>query len=407
MYKADPRFAWVPVDPTGLFFALSVLVGSFIIVRNPIHKKSLPVVLAMVCLVAWWWVSLTWSPSRVYGPNKVFQMTTLVLWALIAGAMIIAPDPERLRRLFTMLLLLGLWGAVDAVLAYAASGGGPYRVTTVEGEERSGYLVLGRVCGPGALVALAGWLYARRRAARWFSMCLFLVLCFVLATGGGRGPLLSTVLPLLIPIGLAVRLTPRKFRYSRALLSVFLLMLAAAGGLALYATLTQQRLATIDRLERLQEGNPRTELYAEWSEFWPRAPLLGHGAGSWPILRGIPDITSYPHNLFTELLVESGVVGLVLFLAIVGVVLRPVSLERLRRDPQALCAMMLFACAFLNAMTTGDLPGNRAVFMMLGVLALFAVRPLGTAAPAAARRQPAPRQDLTAAHRRHAPELTR
>ena len=57
LYGPDARFAWLPVNATGLFFALSVLVGSFIIVRNPIAKKSLPLVLAMVCLVAWWWVA--------------------------------------------------------------------------------------------------------------------------------------------------------------------------------------------------------------------------------------------------------------------------------------------------------------------------------------------------------------
>jgi hypothetical protein len=35
----------------------------------------------------------------------------------------------------------------------------------------------------------------------------------------------------------------------------------------------------------------------------------------------------------------------------------------------------LFASALLGAMTSSDLPGNRAMFMMLGVLALFAMRP--------------------------------
>ena len=195
LYKSDPRFAWLPVDATVLFFALSVLVGSFIIVRNPIHKKGLPVVFAMVCLVVWLWVTLMWSPSRIYGPDKVLQMATLVLWALIAGAVIIAPDPERIRRLFTMMLLLALLGGVDAMLAYAGSKGEVYGLEEVEGDYETRYLSLGRVVGPGALVALAGWLYARGQAARWLCLGLFLILCFALAIGGGRGPLLSTVLP--------------------------------------------------------------------------------------------------------------------------------------------------------------------------------------------------------------------
>ena len=104
---------------------------------------------------------------------------------------------------------------------------------------------------------------------------------------------------------------------------------------------------------------------------------------------------------------ENGIVGLILFLVVLAVALRPVSLARMRRDPQALCAMMLFLGALPNAMTTGDLPGNRAVFMMLGVLALFAVRPLGTAARGNARPQLGPPRDFAVERRRAATELIR
>jgi O-antigen ligase len=385
IYKGDPRFAWIPVDPTGLFFALSVVVGSFIIVRNPIHKKALPVVFAMVGLVTWFLVSLAWSPSRAWGPDKVFFMVTLALWAVIGGALIIAPDPERLRRLFTLLLLLALWAGVDSMLAYAETGGSVYRQVSVDGNEGGNHLSLGRICGLGALVALAGWLYSRDRVAGWLSLVLFLALCFVLAIGGGRGPLLATALALLIPLGLGVRLTTRKILYSRTLLSVLVLLLAVPAGLALYATVVHQRLATLDRLERLAEGNPRTDLYAKVDEFWSRAPLLGLGAGGWTVAIGLPNYRAHPHNLFAELAVEGGLVALGLFFALLATVLRPASFERMRRDPQALCAMMLFACTFLNAMVSGDLPGNRAMFMMLGVLALFAVRRVGPAMPAIER----------------------
>jgi hypothetical protein len=43
------------------------------------------------------------------------------------------------------------------------------------------------------------------------------------------------------------------------------------------------------------------------------------------------------------------------------------------------------------------LVGNRAVFMMLGVLALFAIRPLNAAAPSGAPRQPTASLDLSMA----------
>jgi O-antigen ligase len=395
LYKGDRRFAWIPVDPTALFFALSVAVGGIIIVRKGIHTKALPVIIAMGCLVIWLWVSLLWSPSEIYGPQKVFYMATLVLWALIAGALIIAPDPKRIGRLFTVILLLSLCGAVDAVLGYVQAPGAVYHITTVDDREVNAYLRIGMICGPGALLALAGWLYSHGHRTRWLYLGLFLGLGFVLAIAGGRGPLLYAALCSLIPIALSLRLPKRRVLLSRAMLSVLVLLLATAGGLVLYKTATDQRLATFDRMERLAEGNPRTEAYAETIEIWHEAPLLGAGTGSWPLLTGRGDRTIYPHNLVLELGAENGLVGLLLFLALVWVALRPVSFERLRRDPQALCAMMLFAYFFLITMTASDLPGARTMFMMLGVLALFAIRPVGAAARAGLPRQAAPPVDLS------------
>jgi O-antigen ligase len=385
IYKEDPRFAWLPVDATALFFALSVVVGSFIIVVNPIHRRGLPVVFAMLCLVVWLLVTLSWSPSRIYGPSKVFLMATLELWAVIAGALIIAPNPERLRRLFTLLLLFALWIGVEVVLIYGAAGGQAGRIFLGS----ASYLMVGRLCGLGALVALAAWLYARNRAVGWLCLALFVVLGFVLAIGGGRGPLLATVLALLIPIGLSIRLTTRRIRYSPTLLSVLVLLLATAVGLVLYGVVTEHRLETLRRLEQLStpafgSAGDRVELYGGGARLAARAPLLGSGAGSWPLLTGHRDRVQYPHNLFVELLVESGLIGVALFVTVLAVALRSASLDRLRQDPQALCTMMLFANTFFNALVSADLPGNRAMFMMLGALALFAIRPFAGAVQVAA-----------------------
>ena len=389
IYKGDPRFAAVPVDLTALFFALSVVVGSFIIVRNPIHRKSMPVIFAMVCLIVWLLVSLTWSPSRIYGPNKVFLMATLVLWAVIAGAVIISPDPERLRRLFTLLLLLSIWFGIDAVLFYIQSGGNIGQIRL----RGASYLGLGRLCGLGALIALMAGLYGRG-TAKLFWLIVFAFLGFVLAIGGGRGPLLAAVFPPLLLAGLGIRFTRTRILYWPAQLSVLVLLLAVAGGLLSYGAVTEHRLSTFQRLAPLLEGNlgrsagARAESYGDVVKLSEGAPLLGHGFGSWPLLTGRPDLHSYPHNALAELLVEGGLIAVGLFLVVVAVAFRGVSFARLRSDPQALCIVVLFVNAFLNAMVTEDLPGNRAMFMILGVLALFAIRPVAAArvvAPEAGR----------------------
>lgn len=382
-YKGDPRFAWIPVDATALFFALSVVVGSFIIVVNPIYKKGLPVVFAMICLVVWFLVTLTWSPSRIYGPDKVFFMATLELWAVIAGALIIAPDPARIRRLLSLTLLLSLWVGLEALMVYVETGHTQISVGSAN------YLMLGRICGFGLVVALAGWLYGRGRATR--ALCLGMVfgLGAVLMVSGARGPLLATALALLLPLAIGVRLTTRSIRYSRTMVSVIMLLLAVAGSVILYTAITERMPGTFQRFERLVAGAGgelrgseavRIEHYKTAFDLWSQAPLLGHGVGSWPLLTGRPDDRYFPHNMFLEVLVEAGLVGLVFLGALFATAFRAFSLERLRRDPQALCATMLFASALLNAMLSGDIADNRVVFMWMGLLALFALaRPVAAA----------------------------
>ena len=379
--KSDPRLAVIPIDLTGLFFGLSVIVGGLILVRTPIHRKSLPVAFATLCLVVWFLVTLSWSPSRAYGPTKVFAMGTLVLWGAVAGAVIIAPDPERVRRLFTVLLLFSLWLGVESLIIFIQTGGNAGRIRVLGG---GSYLALGQIAGLGALIALTAWLYGRGRA-RWVYLTLFVFLGFVLAIAGGRGPVLAVALPLLLVAALGLRFTRTKIVYWPAQLSVLVLLLGVAAGLVLYTAVTDHHLASLDRLERLADGDlggtpgsARADDYREAVRLAAEAPLIGHGIGSWALLTGGRDLPWHPHNLFAELMVEGGLIAVGLFLLLLVTAFRSASFERLRGEPQTLCAVMLFVNSFLNAMVTGDLPGNRALFMMLGVLALFAVRPWGT-----------------------------
>ena len=72
LYKADPRLAWFPVDLTLLLFIVSVGLGGWIVVRRDMQlsKKSLFVCLGVVLFIGWMFISLAWSPSRIYGPDK-------------------------------------------------------------------------------------------------------------------------------------------------------------------------------------------------------------------------------------------------------------------------------------------------------------------------------------------------
>lgn len=58
----------------------------------------------------------------------------------------------------------------------------------------------------------------------------------------------------------------------------------------------------------------RLQLYQEAWDLFYQAPLIGNGAGSFGYLADNAE-GAYPHNMFLEILVQSGLVGVILFMA--------------------------------------------------------------------------------------------
>ena len=179
---------------------------------------------------------------------------------------------------------------------------------------------------------------------------------FVLINTGGKGATLATAVCALLPLLVGLRVTRRKIFYKRYQIWIIWLVVALVVGLSIVVATSERTPRSLQRLSGMVEDGElqgtaalRLEAYQHALRFWPEAPLLGHGAGSWPILNGIPDRPSTPHNMFLEIAVEVGFVGLVLMVMLLVVALHPLSIDRLRNDPLALCAFMLFVWAFMKA----------------------------------------------------------
>jgi O-antigen ligase len=372
-YKGDPRFAWVPVDLTVLFFLLSALAGMLILMRmRRIPRQGFAVVVAAVCFTVWMAASLAWTPGWAYAIEKTQRFAVLTLFALGAGALIIAPDPVRVRRFFLLIVMLGTWMATEALIYYV-NAPSAWFIHVLGGS----YLGLGRVCGLAALVVLAAWLLDRNGPVRHLLLLgLFATFCYVLLIGGGRGPLLATGLVLLVPLIVGLRLVPEGVLVKRFQFLLLGLILAGAAAITYLATSTELTM-TLYRFMRLSGGiahehsaATRANRFMTTITSWERAPVFGHGIGSWPVLNGFPDEQHYVHNLFLELLEELGLIGLGLFLILMIVSLRPLTRARLRAEPMLLCALMLTINAFFNAMVTGDFNENRVLFTLFGILAM-------------------------------------
>jgi O-antigen ligase len=125
-------------------------------------------------------------------------------------------------------------------------------------------------------------------------------------------------------------------------------------------------------LNSIQTDGPtmeRLEFYGSaLKAFWEN-PLIGLGFGGWPMYHGLGDVSYHPHNIFLEIMAETGTVGLLFFLAFLFVCLKGLKLNNIRSNLslRMFCLIALFA--FINACKTGDLHDNILLFFSLSLVA--------------------------------------
>ena len=101
--------------------------------------------------------------------------------------------------------------------------------------------------------------------------------------------------------------------------------------------------------------------HSAWRAFLTQ-PFIGMGTGGWPIFQGLGDIELHPHNLFLEVLSETGLIGFILLGILGGAFVYSFN----QQCPVAFILILSFA--FLNAMKSGDLNDNILLFVGVGLL---------------------------------------
>lgn len=218
---------------------------------------------------------------------------------------------------------------------------------------------------------LRGW----RRAG--VAAALFLVLMPIAISFGTRGTFLGAGAAVAVAVMRRLR-EPRSGRFiSRfAGVAVALVVALLASGAALWVIGGQSLLRPFARAFAFVSFGERYDPSAQqrialWQDAWSgiqEAPLFGHGIYSF---RYLPDdVHRYPHNLWLEVLVSTGFVGLALFLA--GFV--PIAIAGLRRmfaEPPDL-PVTFAACLLVDLLVRLQLSDSalfaRSFFLAMGII---------------------------------------
>lgn len=298
-------------------------------------------------LPAWWTASLlgqlgfwawtacaaTWSPASELALGlELLDVALIVAVTLALHRLVLVVDPlatvvalERwLIGLLVVLAVLALAGGLGAS-RMAALGGGPN--------------VFGRNMGLLGVLAL----HRAIGSARVIDLLLVVLAAALVALSGSRGAMAATA------IASAALLLLGRARPARR---VLVLGVAIIGGLIVLAT-TEIGHTIVDRLsERVVDllvgrhyVSNRDRIYVAAIELGLAKPMLGHGLGSFAVATPWP----YAHDLVLDAWAETGLIGVVLLLAVLGLLGLGLLVHRWRRiDGLAAAALLMLIAALFS-----------------------------------------------------------
>jgi O-antigen ligase len=352
------EFFWLA--KVALLLALALLVA--LPGRGANRDRRAPGLGIFVFLVAYLLASYLWNPSPIlYADTKIADVSyNLALVLIVALGLCRAT----LRQAFWIMLVaaLGVMALIGvATIPAAVASYDQGRLSVLGG----GPNVFGR--NMGVLMILC--LYFGVNNARVRVVCAGLAgaAAIGLIASGSRGSLGAT----LVALAALFVLDPgcRRFALKRPLfMATFALM--GVGVLALADLGAVAEIGSRRFFEQTLQGgylSERDVLIIYSYHFWLEAPLFGNGLGSFSLVTPV----NYPHNILMELLCETGLVGLVLFLLFAFFSLT--SQYALGGRGRALL-LPLIALVGISSLASGDFADSRFLFLFM----LFPVGVLGS-----------------------------
>ena len=324
-------------------------------------------------------ISYIYTASPDYGFRKILRFNTFAVTMFISPLLIIKSPADSKRLLsyfyFLLVIIIGImllqfvyflkWGDFAIVLAYwnriSIPGANPIQV--------SRYLAI------GAAMMIALLIRNKPSQSLHYFAILFVILLSIILSGS-RGPLVSIIIGSIVYAILYERKhSSRIFGYGILAIGTIITLL-----LLLPESLTQ-RFFDISQgsVIMTQQGVRRISTIATRFEFWSMSLqawfssitsfFIGLGAGSFSSLFIWRDWRWYPHNLFFEIIVELGLIGLV-----IGILFIIKSYQIINKgiqrgsftDHSALWVAGTVVM-FIAAQFSGDINDNRILWMFIGI----------------------------------------
>jgi O-antigen ligase len=289
-----------------------------------------------------------WAPSAELAYDKAQEVLLLLIVTVLIAASRSALAHEQIEQGFWWAMVAV--GATMASVAIFYSTGG--RIHVPGGGPNS----FGRNMGLMGLGAAYLAIKYGREARPVCAVAIIVAMLMVLLCGS-RGALLSFGMGTVVLFFTAREALAKKMTAAAAvaLLGAALILSTRTGQNALDTFQSRIVETTLEK----QHLSGREELWLDAVDWIHERPWFGWGLNAYRAKSWV-----YPHNIFLEVTMEGGIVGLALLLATAWIWWR-----HLRRCPSGVSRVALagLALTFTAAQTSGDLFDSRGVFLMLAL----------------------------------------
>jgi len=364
VYRHSPYLSFIPGNLTIIFSILISVVTIYILISKPIqiNRQGLVVLLFFTILVSWVSISHLWTVGETDGLNKAFRLATTGYLTVSVPLLIFFKNKAQSQRLLIGLIMFGLLSSILII----TTGSVPF--------DAPNYIVVSRPIGLGLVASTSLLLFGNSNHSMDFLYFLIIIFSLLaLSLSGARMPFIAAIiisLSLLIGWGYQHKHHYKKLTYMVAILPLILAGITIRG----VDIVTFSSSTTFDRLTRLQDGGGqslriRLELYDSAIRSWIESPttlLIGHGSDSFSVIN--PVGSSYPHNIFLELAVETGIIALFILSLFIMWSVRGFFYHK--QSGITIAYLSIAVYMFLNAMVTGNLYINRIFFMSVAILSI-------------------------------------
>lgn len=371
IFSSIPLFSSVSL-PIGIATLAAYLFRS----KNPGKKsKNRMEAVYFLALVFIFWVVVSNPEAAILGEDRFWIFTFAQLWVLMALSGELLDTPQKQK---TTMLIFALAGLVSAIFAIMQ---GEISEEAVSSIRVSGLATNANQAARYFIIALVFFYYLRSKTEKPFLKFFYLVGIFITFFGVFFTVSRSGMLLLFGALGLILIFQPRvKNKVGLILLTIVALVVLSFFAESIFRIIG-------DIFPAIQEGSDTVGLrYNLWRagwNMWLDHPITGVGIGQYNYLlrhymvgfEGPTVNFASPHNTYVQVLSETGIIGFILFMAMLirsFQNLWPTALEideefRSLRDTWFIVLLVIS----VGGISITDL-GNKVFWMVLGVSAAFA-----------------------------------